>query len=231
MSVAGPGEVLVPASVREIVSGAGITFAEHGVHRLKGLEGEFRLFQRDGGGRRGGRSLRSRSRKRPSAGARSSPSGAKRATRDPDRDRGGRVAVGRGDRALRYRAGARRGLGPRPRSRATPWLPSRSRRAGSAGGSRSAWRGGSTRSSRTSISRSPPAKGACGSSVPHAFSTSIRTTTRSARRCSTSGSRTPRRSRPVPTPSGCSRLGRSTRCIRGRPRLRRSWSSRLRRGS
>jgi class 3 adenylate cyclase/streptogramin lyase len=44
MSVGGPGEVLVPASVREIVSGAGITFAEHGVHRLKGLEEEFRLF-------------------------------------------------------------------------------------------------------------------------------------------------------------------------------------------
>jgi len=43
MSVGGPGEVLVPASVREIVSGAGITFAEHGVHRLKGLDGEFRL--------------------------------------------------------------------------------------------------------------------------------------------------------------------------------------------
>jgi class 3 adenylate cyclase/streptogramin lyase len=44
MSVAGPGEVLVPASVREIVPGAGITFSEHGVHQLKGLEGEFRLF-------------------------------------------------------------------------------------------------------------------------------------------------------------------------------------------
>lgn len=44
MSVAGPGEVLVPASVREIVPGAGITFAEHGVHQLKGLEGDFRLF-------------------------------------------------------------------------------------------------------------------------------------------------------------------------------------------
>jgi len=43
MSVGGPGEVLVPSSVREIVSGAGITFAEHGVHRLKGLDGEFRL--------------------------------------------------------------------------------------------------------------------------------------------------------------------------------------------
>lgn len=45
MSVAGPGEVLVPASVREIVPGAGIAFTEHGEHQLKGLEGEFRLFK------------------------------------------------------------------------------------------------------------------------------------------------------------------------------------------
>jgi streptogramin lyase len=44
MSVAGPGEVLVPASVRDIVSGAGISFADHGMHRLKGLEDEVRLF-------------------------------------------------------------------------------------------------------------------------------------------------------------------------------------------
>ena len=44
MSVGGPGEVLVPSSVREIVSGGGFTFAEHGVHRLKGFEEEFRLF-------------------------------------------------------------------------------------------------------------------------------------------------------------------------------------------
>ena len=44
MSVAGPGEVLVPASVREIVSGGGIAFVDHGVHRLKGIEDEFRLF-------------------------------------------------------------------------------------------------------------------------------------------------------------------------------------------
>ena len=44
MAVAGSGEVLVPASVREIVSGGGITFADHGVHRLKGLEDEFHLF-------------------------------------------------------------------------------------------------------------------------------------------------------------------------------------------
>ena len=44
MSVAGPGEVLVPASVRDIVSGAGISFADHGSHRLKGLDEEIRLF-------------------------------------------------------------------------------------------------------------------------------------------------------------------------------------------
>jgi class 3 adenylate cyclase len=44
MSVAGPGEVLVPASVRDIVSGAGISFAEHGTHSLKGLDEEMRLF-------------------------------------------------------------------------------------------------------------------------------------------------------------------------------------------
>jgi class 3 adenylate cyclase/streptogramin lyase len=44
MSVGGPGEVLVPSSVREIVSGGGFTFAEHGVHRLKGFDEEFRLF-------------------------------------------------------------------------------------------------------------------------------------------------------------------------------------------
>jgi class 3 adenylate cyclase len=45
MSVAGPGEVLVPASVVEIVPGAGISFADHGVHRLKGIGGEIRIFE------------------------------------------------------------------------------------------------------------------------------------------------------------------------------------------
>jgi class 3 adenylate cyclase len=44
MAVAGPGEVLVPGSVKELVPGAGISFADHGVHRLKGFEEEFRLF-------------------------------------------------------------------------------------------------------------------------------------------------------------------------------------------
>ncbi|HET9249554.1 MAG TPA: adenylate/guanylate cyclase domain-containing protein, partial [Actinomycetota bacterium] len=45
MSVAGPGEVLVPAAVRDLMPGAGITFGDHGVHRLKGLEDELRLFR------------------------------------------------------------------------------------------------------------------------------------------------------------------------------------------
>ena len=45
MSVAGSGEVLVPASVREITTGSGISFADHGIHQLKGLDGEFRLFK------------------------------------------------------------------------------------------------------------------------------------------------------------------------------------------
>jgi hypothetical protein len=45
MTVAGPGEVLVPSAVRDLVPGSGIAFAEHGVHELKGLEGEHRLHR------------------------------------------------------------------------------------------------------------------------------------------------------------------------------------------
>jgi class 3 adenylate cyclase/streptogramin lyase len=45
MAVAGPGEVLVPASLRDLVLGAGVTFAEHGVHQFKGIEGDFHLFK------------------------------------------------------------------------------------------------------------------------------------------------------------------------------------------
>ena len=44
MSVAGPGEVLVPAATKDLLPGAGISFSDHGVHRLKGIEGEVRLF-------------------------------------------------------------------------------------------------------------------------------------------------------------------------------------------
>ena len=45
MSVAGAGEVLVPAAVRDLVPGTGISFDDHGTHQLKGIEGELRLFR------------------------------------------------------------------------------------------------------------------------------------------------------------------------------------------
>src|SRR5919109_688955 len=45
LAVAGPGEVLVPASVRELVPGSGIAVADHGIHQLKGLDGDFRLLK------------------------------------------------------------------------------------------------------------------------------------------------------------------------------------------
>jgi class 3 adenylate cyclase len=45
MSVAGAGEVLVPAAVKDLVPGTGIAFDDHGTHHLKGIEGELRLFR------------------------------------------------------------------------------------------------------------------------------------------------------------------------------------------
>ena len=36
-ALAGPGEVLVSATVRDLVSGSGISFEERGEHELKGL--------------------------------------------------------------------------------------------------------------------------------------------------------------------------------------------------
>jgi pimeloyl-ACP methyl ester carboxylesterase len=43
-SMAGPGEVLVSSTVRDLVAGSGIEFAERGVHELKGIPGEWRLY-------------------------------------------------------------------------------------------------------------------------------------------------------------------------------------------
>jgi pimeloyl-ACP methyl ester carboxylesterase len=43
-SEAGPGEVLVSQTLRDIVAGSGIEFREQGVARLKGVPGEWRLF-------------------------------------------------------------------------------------------------------------------------------------------------------------------------------------------
>jgi class 3 adenylate cyclase len=41
---AGPGEVLVSSTVKDLVAGSGIEFLERGPVELKGVPGEWRLF-------------------------------------------------------------------------------------------------------------------------------------------------------------------------------------------
>jgi uncharacterized protein (TIGR00369 family) len=43
-SLAGPGEILVSATVRDLVAGSGLPFEDRGRHALKGIEGEWSLF-------------------------------------------------------------------------------------------------------------------------------------------------------------------------------------------
>jgi len=43
-SRARPGEVLVSSTVKDLVAGSGISFRERGVHELKGIPGEWRLY-------------------------------------------------------------------------------------------------------------------------------------------------------------------------------------------
>ncbi|HEX5762791.1 MAG TPA: adenylate/guanylate cyclase domain-containing protein [Solirubrobacterales bacterium] len=43
-ALAGPGEVLVSSTVRELVVGSGLEFEERGTHTLKGAPGEWRVF-------------------------------------------------------------------------------------------------------------------------------------------------------------------------------------------
>jgi class 3 adenylate cyclase len=43
-SQAAPGEVLVSSTVRDLVAGSGITFADRGTAELKGIPGDWRLF-------------------------------------------------------------------------------------------------------------------------------------------------------------------------------------------
>jgi pimeloyl-ACP methyl ester carboxylesterase len=43
-ALAGPSEVLVSQTVKDLVSGSGLRFEEHGVHELKGLPGEWRVY-------------------------------------------------------------------------------------------------------------------------------------------------------------------------------------------
>jgi class 3 adenylate cyclase/pimeloyl-ACP methyl ester carboxylesterase len=42
--LAGPGQVLVSSTVRDLVAGSGLDFVEHGTHELKGVPGEWRLY-------------------------------------------------------------------------------------------------------------------------------------------------------------------------------------------
>jgi pimeloyl-ACP methyl ester carboxylesterase len=44
LAQAQPGEVLVSSTVRDLVAGSGLTFAERGAHRLKGVPGEWKLY-------------------------------------------------------------------------------------------------------------------------------------------------------------------------------------------
>jgi pimeloyl-ACP methyl ester carboxylesterase len=41
---AGPGEILVSQTVKDLVAGSGLAFAERGTHALKGVPGEWRLY-------------------------------------------------------------------------------------------------------------------------------------------------------------------------------------------
>ena len=44
MAKAKPGSVLVSGTVKDLVSGSGIDLQDRGVHNLKGIPGEWRLF-------------------------------------------------------------------------------------------------------------------------------------------------------------------------------------------
>jgi class 3 adenylate cyclase len=43
-AMAEPGEILVSGTVKDLVAGSGICFADRGAHALKGVPGEWRLF-------------------------------------------------------------------------------------------------------------------------------------------------------------------------------------------
>ncbi len=43
-ALAGPSEVLVSSTVREIVTGSRRAFVEHGEHELKGVPGSWRIY-------------------------------------------------------------------------------------------------------------------------------------------------------------------------------------------
>ena len=43
-ALAGPGEVLVSGTVRDLVAGSGLEFADRGTHQLRGIPEEWRVF-------------------------------------------------------------------------------------------------------------------------------------------------------------------------------------------
>jgi class 3 adenylate cyclase len=45
MSFAGPGQVFVSSTTRDLLEGSGLTLEDAGAHELKGLAGERRLFR------------------------------------------------------------------------------------------------------------------------------------------------------------------------------------------
>jgi class 3 adenylate cyclase len=42
--LAEPGEVLVSSTVKDLVAGSGIEFEDRGVHELKGIPGDWRVY-------------------------------------------------------------------------------------------------------------------------------------------------------------------------------------------
>jgi len=44
MAKAEPGSVVVSSTVKDLVAGSGINFQDLGIHQLKGLPGEWKLF-------------------------------------------------------------------------------------------------------------------------------------------------------------------------------------------
>ena len=45
IALAGPSEVLVSSTVKDLVAGTGLTFEDAGEHELKGVPGRWRLFR------------------------------------------------------------------------------------------------------------------------------------------------------------------------------------------
>lgn len=49
MDLADPGELIVSSVVRDLSVGSGLDFADRGLHSLKGVPGEWRVYRAAGG--------------------------------------------------------------------------------------------------------------------------------------------------------------------------------------